>query len=144
MKEEQEYRLLINKVEHLNYADIADFWIWHIKDNFFPYRFFCLTTPRENENTLFGVYSQGKYPIAINRMISHDVDHYELSSVASHSGLFIHSGNWVKDTKNCILVGEKLQQPDLNGQFCLYNSPAAIAIIENTLERLPSEIWIYP
>ena len=144
MKEEQEYRLLITKVEHLAYADIAVFWIWHIKDNFFPYRFFCMTPPRVNDSTILGIYPLGKFPIAIEHMIFHNVDRYRISGITGHSGLFIHSGSYVKDTANCILVGEKLEQPDLNGQFCLYNSKAAITIIENTLERLASEIWIYP
>jgi hypothetical protein len=144
MKSDQEYRLLISKVEHLGYADTAEFWIWRIKDNFFPYRFFCLTTPRKDESTIFGVYPQGKFPIAIAHMFTHNVDHYELSGVAGHTGLFIHSGNTVADTRNCILVGEKLELPDVNGQYRLYNSQAAIRIIEDTLQKLPSEIWIYP
>jgi hypothetical protein len=143
MDKNQEFRLLINKVEHLPYADVAEFWIWRIKDDFFPYRFFCLTTPRIDETTIFGVYPNGKYPVAIAHMLVHDVDHYEISGIAGHSGLFIHSGNTVADTKNCILVGEKLELPDMNGQYRLYNSRAAIKIMEDKLQYLPSEIWIY-
>lgn len=82
----------------------------------------------------------GTYDIELKLMITKNVKHYELLNVPGHSGIFIHSGNTVADTKGCILVGCCYQR--LGNHITLLNSVAAVKMLQEDLMFAPSSIVI--
>jgi hypothetical protein len=82
----------------------------------------------------------GVYVISMKMMISKNVEHYELSAVPGHTGIFIHSGNSTADTKGCILVGCRYERH--GSHIILLNSVAAVKMLQEDLMFAPSSIVI--
>lgn len=61
--------------------------------------------------------------------------HYELQDVTGRSGIFIHNGNYVKDSLGCIVVG--VNPTDLNGDGVLdvTNSVVTLNAFENLFNK---------
>ena len=57
---------------------------------------------------------------------------FEIQDVKGRSQVLIHIGNYLKDTKGCILVG--LQSGEANGQYCVYKSKPAFDALMKMLE----------
>ena len=55
---------------------------------------------------------------------------FEVQNVKGRDQILIHVGNYLRDTKGCILVG--LQSGEANGQYCVYKSLPAF----NTLMKI--------
>ncbi|MGD0577018.1 MAG: DUF5675 family protein [Candidatus Staskawiczbacteria bacterium] len=143
MKPRLYYKLLLKYTDFLSYATLGELYIWQLSDDAFPKRFFTIQPPRISDTDFGKLIPCGVYPLRYSYMLKHEVMHYELLDVPNLSGIYIHGGNMVADTDGCILVGEKLVLPDLNGQYQLQNSKFAWQSIELYLNHLDSEITIY-
>jgi hypothetical protein len=137
------YRILVNEVEYFNYATFASLWIWEVATSRFPFKCKCLTTPTDRSKAVFGIYPPEAFVLKWQHMNDMNANHFEIMNVPGHFGLFIHNGNWVRDTKNCILVGEKMVQPIFGGQWEVINSVVTLGKLEIYLDKQDSEIVFY-
>jgi len=70
-------------------------------------RAFCLTLERPWMNNRANVSCIHAGTYLMKKVKSHDFGiTYEVIDVESRDGILFHWGNWVSDTKGCILVGE--------------------------------------
>lgn len=60
---------------------------------------------------------------------------YQLMSVPNRSAIRIHSGNYNSDIEGCILLGNKLQDINKDGQLDVVNSTATIKAFEKLLNN---------
>ncbi|MGD0331508.1 MAG: DUF5675 family protein [Nitrososphaeria archaeon] len=142
MNANQLFRLLLLYTDFLPYATLGELFIWKIKDDSFPEKYYTLQPPVISEEDWGKLIPCNTYPLKYSMMLKHKVMHYELLNVPNSEGIYIHGGNSAADTDGCILVGEKLVQKDLRGQYNLESSTYAWLSIEMYLNKLDSEIII--
>ena len=58
---------------------------------------------------------------------------FELQNVEKRSAILIHVGNFLKDTKGCILVG--MVSGNKDGEYCVYKSKQAFDIFMSLLKE---------
>lgn len=65
----------------------------------------------------------------------HNTFHYELQNVQNRTGIFVHNGNFYKDSLGCIIIGAKAIDLNGDGQLDVNNSVITLNALETFLSH---------
>lgn len=76
---------------------------------------------------------KGTYHCSVSHLGTMNIQAYLLESVIGRSGIFIHPGNYLKDTEGCILVGSAYADINGDGYTDIINSRATFKLIMDVM-----------
>lgn len=138
-----EYRLLLQYTDFLKELTIANLWLWQIKTNRFPKKWFAFLSPGLIDNKIEPPLKIGTYPLKYNHSLQDNMSLYEIMSLPDKTDIFLKGGKTVDDIKNGIIIGEKIIIPDIKANPQLENGDYLPKVLELYLQKLDSEIIIY-
>lgn len=113
-------------------------------------RYFCDTLEparrkyEEGEKKVYGksAIPAGTYEIELKYSVSFRREKYYLKKVPMFDGIMFHEGNDPKDTKGCILLGDRIVLGNGTYSNCVYNSKHAVHAFEEALRDCSAHVTI--
>lgn len=113
-------------------------------------RYFCDTLEparrkyEEGEKKVTGksAIPAGTYEIERKYSVSFRREKYYLKKVPMFEGIMFHEGNDPKDTKGCILLGDRILSGKGTLSTCVYNSKHAVHAFEEALRDCSAHVTI--
>ena len=103
---------------------------------------FTLEKPDKQNKINISCIPKGSYKCIWAYFVGLKQYHYYLKDVRGRGGIFIHQGNFVKNTQGCILVGNKKEDVNKDGQIDVLNSVATLTAFEKLMDRKPFTLVI--
>jgi|GEM_PF-2995992 hypothetical protein len=138
-----EYRLLLEYTDFFKEVTIANLWLWQIKTNRFPKKWYAFLSPGLKDDKIEPPLKIGTYPLNYNHSLSDNKCLYEIINLPDKTDIFLRGGKTIDDIKNGIIIGEKLILPDFKEHYQLEGGDITPKILELYLQKLDSEIIIY-